>query len=270
MLTFALKSVRHNPKRLLLTAIAVALGVMLVSTTQTLTAALSNGFTGLFDDIYGGSDIVVEAEPSDSDEEQDFTSGDFIFTSDDIETIETVDGVAEAAGTIQVDSAAILAADADPTDPLAQFGPPTQLLSWTGDEKFDRSTLEEGSAPSSDDEIVMDFDSVENLGYAIGDTISVLSASGATPFELVGTVRFGDGRKGRIPPAGSKNVKAKSYRIGGGADGNLTAGAGAPTLDGLGGVGGGARGPGGAPGTGARGAWRRVTGSTRPVSVMSR
>ncbi len=192
MLTFALKSVRHNPKRLLLTAIAVALGVMLVSTTQTLTAALSNGFTGLFDDIYGGSDIVVQAEPADSDEEQDFTSGDFLFTSDDVTAIEGVAGVGGAAGSVQVDTAAILAKDADPTDPLAQFGPPTQLFNWTGDEKFDRATLEEGSAPTSDDEIVMDFDAVEALGYEVGDTVSVLSASGATPFELVGTVRFGD------------------------------------------------------------------------------
>ncbi len=39
-----------------------------------------------------------------------------------------------------------------------------------------------------------------------------------------GTVRFGDGRKGMIPPAGSKNVVAREYRIGGGAQGNLTAG----------------------------------------------
>ncbi len=42
---------------------------------------------------------------------------------------------------------------------------------------------------------------------------------------ISGEVRFGDGRKGFIPPAGTANVVAESYRIGGGARGNVTAGA---------------------------------------------
>ncbi len=192
MFKLAIKSVRHNPKRLLLTAAAVALGVMLLATTQTLTAGLSSGFSGLFSDIYGGADVIVEEQPSDDDNAQDFTSGDMAFQADDVTAVAGVDGVADAAGGVQVDSAAILAVDADLTDPLAQFGPPTQLFNWTGEPAFDRATLEEGSAPSADDEVVMDFESAANLGYAIGDTVPVLSATGATNFTLVGTVRFGD------------------------------------------------------------------------------
>lgn len=42
---------------------------------------------------------------------------------------------------------------------------------------------------------------------------------------VTGTIRFGDGRKGMIPPAGTANVVAETYRIGGGARGNVTAGA---------------------------------------------
>jgi predicted phage baseplate assembly protein len=38
-----------------------------------------------------------------------------------------------------------------------------------------------------------------------------------------GVIKFGDDRQGRIPPAGSNNVKAKSYRTGGGAAGNVAA-----------------------------------------------
>lgn len=38
-----------------------------------------------------------------------------------------------------------------------------------------------------------------------------------------GEIRFGDGVKGLIPPVGQNNVVAESYRIGGGARGNLTA-----------------------------------------------
>lgn len=40
---------------------------------------------------------------------------------------------------------------------------------------------------------------------------------------ITGELRFGDGRKGMIPPAASKSVMADHYRIGGGARGNVTA-----------------------------------------------
>ena len=36
-----------------------------------------------------------------------------------------------------------------------------------------------------------------------------------------GTVRFGDGRKGRIPRAGANNVRVRWYRTGGGSAGNI-------------------------------------------------
>ncbi len=42
---------------------------------------------------------------------------------------------------------------------------------------------------------------------------------------LHGIVRFGDGRRGRMPPVGADTVVARAYRAGGGADGNLDAGA---------------------------------------------
>jgi predicted phage baseplate assembly protein len=41
---------------------------------------------------------------------------------------------------------------------------------------------------------------------------------------LRGAIKFGDGKKGLIPGAGSANIMAERYRIGGGARGNVTAG----------------------------------------------
>lgn len=40
-----------------------------------------------------------------------------------------------------------------------------------------------------------------------------------------GILHFGDGRHGRIPPAGVDNIRAFTYRTGGGSNGNLAAGA---------------------------------------------
>jgi len=41
---------------------------------------------------------------------------------------------------------------------------------------------------------------------------------------LTGAVRFGDGRRGRIPPRGRQNIRAAWYRTGGGTEGNVPAG----------------------------------------------
>jgi hypothetical protein len=40
-----------------------------------------------------------------------------------------------------------------------------------------------------------------------------------------GSIRFGDGRNGRIPPSGANNIRLREYHTGGGARGNVPAGA---------------------------------------------
>jgi hypothetical protein len=41
---------------------------------------------------------------------------------------------------------------------------------------------------------------------------------------VTGIIRFGDGRKGMVPPEGKNNIVAASYRIGGGSNGNVNPG----------------------------------------------
>ncbi len=41
---------------------------------------------------------------------------------------------------------------------------------------------------------------------------------------VTGEIRFGDGRKGKVPPDGKNNIVAREYRIGGGSAGNVNAG----------------------------------------------
>ena len=58
-----------------LTAVAVALGVSLVSATFTFTNSLSSGFTKLFTDIYANTDIIVESDPDAAASSDDPTIG---------------------------------------------------------------------------------------------------------------------------------------------------------------------------------------------------
>ncbi|MFN3865655.1 MAG: ABC transporter permease [Demequina sp.] len=195
MFKIALKSVRHNPKRLILTAVAVALGVSLVAASHTFTNALSSGFSGLFSDIYAATDVIVEEDP-DGDESEGgspfaVTAG--IFAPTDVDDIAAVEGVDIAVGGIQVPGAVLPPQTDDAaSDPFATGGPPSQLFNWTGIPAVDQSTLIDGRGPESDGELVLDVDSAPSLGYAIGDTVRIATEDGVTEFELVGTVRFGE------------------------------------------------------------------------------
>ncbi|MDN4471462.1 ABC transporter permease [Demequina zhanjiangensis] len=197
MFRLAYKSVKHNPKRLLLTAVAVALGVALVSATLTLTNALSSGFNSLFSEIYGGTDVIVEqvaeeqADGTGSGNEM-FAAGESTFDAQDLAAIQAVDGVSGAYGGLQV-TATVLAAGFEPTgDLMSSGGPPTQMFNWTGEPDVDRATLIDGAGPAADGEIVLDVDSAPSLGYEIGDSVTVATVDGVTELTLVGTVRFGE------------------------------------------------------------------------------
>jgi len=186
MLRLALKTVRHNPKRLILTAVAVALGVALVSSVFTFTSSLSKGFGDLFSEIYSTIDVVVEADP---DAELDPLSKDGLFTSADVEAIRGLDGVTAAEGGVAFEMGRLLNADGDA--PLGQ-GAPSLLYNWTGNTDLDGSTLIDGRAPQADDEVVVDVDTFKKLGIELGGTAKLAGETGVSELTVVGTVRFGE------------------------------------------------------------------------------
>jgi len=198
----AVKQVRHNPKRLILTAVAVALGVSLVTTTFTFTHSLSSGFSSLFSEIYAGNDVLVEPDPAAEDTspaDDPFAPPAPMFSDADVAAVQAVKGVEFAAGGYQVAGVQVLPPASDQPDaevapgiPAGVGGPPTQMFGWTGNARIDATTVVEGRGPQADGEIVLDLDSAASLGYAVGDAVRVQTDSGITELTLVGTVRFGE------------------------------------------------------------------------------
>jgi putative ABC transport system permease protein len=190
MFRLAVKSIRQKPGRMILTAIAVALGVALVAATFTFTSSLRSGFTGLFTSIYSSTDVIVEADPNSTIQQGGpFQPGDPIFSTADVAAVQAVDGVDVAAGSLQVQATVL------PKDPEAKpgfGGGGTQMFNWIGDPRLDLSTIVDGRGVESDDEIVLDVDSVTKYGYALGDSVRVSTDKGIEEFTLVGTARFGD------------------------------------------------------------------------------
>ncbi len=186
MLRLALKTVRHNPKRLILTAIAVALGVALVSSVFTFTAALSKGFGDLFSTIYSTIDVVVEPDPAAN---VDPLSKEGIFTAADVAAIGALPGVKAAEGAVAYEMGSLLNAAGD--GPLGQ-GAPSLLYNWTGNADLDRATLIDGRAPAADNEIVIDVDTFKKLKIDLGGTAKLAADTGVHELTVVGTVRFGE------------------------------------------------------------------------------
>ena len=191
MFRLAVKSVRQKPGRLVLTAIAVALGVSLAAATFTITNSLSSGFHSLFGEIYSGTDVIVEADPNAKQQSDDqFAASDAILSPADVAAVSAVDGVAVAGGSLQVNGT-VLPKDPSKTSGPGGAGAPSQIYNWSDDERLQKSTVVDGHGISGDDQVLLDIDSVVKLGYALGDTVSIATDTGVAKFTLVGTVKFG-------------------------------------------------------------------------------
>src|SRR5262245_64988013 len=85
MIKVALKGLAGRKVRALLTALAVVIGVAMVSGTFVLTDTMQKAFDGIFEESYKGTDAVVAGKVD----------------AKVLDTIRSADGVDAAAGTIQ-------------------------------------------------------------------------------------------------------------------------------------------------------------------------
>ena len=184
MLRLALKNVRHSPKRLILTGVAVTLGVMLVSSTLVLTNAAQLGIGDLNEAFYGTGRVVVTPDP-------DF-DGDPpvpLLTDDLVEDLRGIPGVAEVEPRIDAseDNIRLLNRNGEPYS-----GAPTVTSNWSDNPEVSRGTILEGRGIRYSGEILLDVTTFEKGGWALGDTLSLATPVGIRDYLLVGIFRFGD------------------------------------------------------------------------------
>lgn len=193
MFRLALKSVRHNPKRLILTVIAAALGVALVSSTHVMTNAIAAGATSGSGDAYAGLSIIIEPEPAPESEDEDAqqapdTVGN-LFDDDTIADVAAIDGVTDVFGQVYAFGVFL----GDDGLPLGEAFASTQLyVNWTGIEAIDGTTLADGVVPSRDNEIAVPQGIADQFGFEIGDNIVVAGPSETFPLTVVGIAAAGD------------------------------------------------------------------------------
>src|ERR687891_637261 len=186
MFRAALRSVLARKVRLLLTGLAVLLGVSFMSGTYVLTDTMTAAFNDLVDTGYAQIDVLVRRENAftaqTSSLEERASMPDSVLS-----TVEQVPGVARAVGDV-LGYAQIV--DPGTGKVIGTFGPPTAAASWNTLTGF---TLEAGRAPRGDDEVVIDSGSAVGSDIGVGERVEILFEGPPGEFEVVGIAGYGDG-----------------------------------------------------------------------------
>jgi putative ABC transport system permease protein len=187
----ALKGLLGRKVRAVLTALAIVLGVAMVSGSFVLTDTISKAFTSIFSSAYDGTDAVVSGKKL-----VDYSSsGNPTVSQATLDEIRKQPGVAAAAGTVMDlggDStrAKLLGKDGKAID---HNGSPTFGFGVdTSQPRFNPLKLESGRWAAAPDEVVIDADTAKHEHFNLGEPIGVAANGPTETFEVVGIAKFGD------------------------------------------------------------------------------
>jgi len=191
MLRATFASLLARKLRLILSGLAVVLGVMFVSGAFVLTDTLGRSFEGLFSTVYSQTDVQVAGKPKIEVDELEGAPIPANVPADLVERIEDkVPGVADAVGLAEADGARVIGKNGKV---IASLGPPRLGANWTGES--DMITLRPGSkAPTAENEIAMNAGLAKTGGFNVGDEIAVLTLEPKKTFKLVGIFGYSNDR----------------------------------------------------------------------------
>ncbi len=187
MMKVALRGLLGRKLRAVLTALAVVLGVAMISGTYILTDTINNGFRTIFTQSYKNTSAVITARSalSNSNNNTALTSG---FPASVLAKVRRLHDVAAAAGSI-TDSAKIIGRN---QKVMVTHGAPSLAFSVDPkDQRFNPLTLVAGRYPNGSDEIAIDKATADSQHYKIGDRVGIVARSGEQKFTLTGIVKFG-------------------------------------------------------------------------------
>ncbi|MGX1617710.1 ABC transporter permease [Micromonospora chalcea] len=189
MLRATLKSLLARKLRLLLSGLAVVLGVMFVSGAFVLTDTLGRSFDAVFADAYAEVDVSVEAKPKIDVSTAEGMPLSTPMPASVLDRVKAVPGVADAEGVVAAEGARMIGSDGKV---VTSFGPPQLGQNWLGES--DLVELREGRAPQADDEIVINAALAEAGKVKVGDRVGVLTLAPKKEFTLVGVFGYSGGR----------------------------------------------------------------------------
>ncbi|MGH3005082.1 MAG: ABC transporter permease [Gaiellaceae bacterium] len=192
MIRVALKGLLGRKLRAVLTALAIILGVAMMSGTYVLTDTIDSAFSQIFDESYAGTDVVVSGEGADI-SFQGLQSQAPPIDESLVEEVQALPNVEMASGGIfDETNTKIIGSDGKAVN--TQGAPSLGLGIDTGPEvdRFNPLNLVDGRWAEGDGEVVIDAGVADREGYEVGETIQISTLQPKQDFEVVGIARFGD------------------------------------------------------------------------------
>jgi putative ABC transport system permease protein len=183
----ALKGLLGRKLRAALTAVAIVLGVSMVSGTYVLTDTIKAAFNTVFTQVYKNTDVVITGKSAIGGSADQVTPPSLPASL--VAKIRALPDVATAEGGIN-DMAQLVGKDGKV---IARGGAPALAFSVDphGSQRFNPLEVVVGGWPSGPDEIAIDQKTASSESFHVGDTIGVIARGPEETFSIVGIVRFG-------------------------------------------------------------------------------
>jgi putative ABC transport system permease protein len=186
MTKFALKGLLGRKLRTALTALAIVLGVAMISGTYVLTDSIDSAFDTIFTEVRKGSSAVVTGKAA-----FDLSDGSGAsapaFDESVLAKVRGVDGVALAEGSVDSESTTLIGRDGKA---VVKGGAPNLGFAIAkGDSPFNPLALVEGDWPGPN-EVVIDSGTAKEEDFKIGDVIGVQAEGPVEKLKVSGLVRL--------------------------------------------------------------------------------
>jgi len=188
MLRFALKGLAGRKFRASLTALAIVVGVAMISGTYVLTDTIDNGFNSIFQVSYKNADVVVSGKAAFDTNNNGNTVEPPTFPVSLLGQLRALPDVALAAGSVTSDNVKLVGKDGKV---ISTGGAPS--LGFSVDPRyqiFNPTQLTTGAWPRGPDEIVIDGGTASSQGFKVGDTIGVQAVGPERHLRITGIAKL--------------------------------------------------------------------------------
>jgi putative ABC transport system permease protein len=195
----AIKGLLFRRSRTILTAIAIVLGVAMVSGTYVLTDTITRAFDQIFNASYEQTSAVISGKSIVSE-----SAGNVTIPESLTGRVRKLHGVREAAGAIfdlegSSDKAQIIGRDGKT---ISSGGSPTFGFGFEPDAtRFNPMHLSEGHWANRDGQVVIDQGTAEKEGFEVGERIGIAAIGPVRHFTVSGIAKFGS-----VPSLGGATI----------------------------------------------------------------
>ena len=190
MIAVALKGLARRKLRAALTALAIVLGVAMISGTYILTDTIKSAFGTVFTQVYKHTDVVITGKSAiGAGKERGGANVAPTLPESLLGRVRALPGVAQTEGGIS-DTAQLVGRDGKV---ISSGGAPGLAFSVQphGSQRFNPLQLVSGAWPSGPGEIAIDANTAETKHYAVGQTIGVIARGAEQRFRITGIAKIG-------------------------------------------------------------------------------